>query len=84
MSKAQQRERSAAMASEMKKHPNRYPDSVRRPHPGCGSHDRIEAGKLGTSWKGRSSSTWERGMLGGVLAARAGYGSANIPDELLS
>lgn len=75
MGLAEQRNKSSAMAKMMKDNPSTYPDSVRRPHPGCGSADRIAAGKLGSTWKGRSSSTWERGMLGGVLAAKLGYGT---------
>lgn len=72
------RAKSAAMAAMMKKNPGRYPDSVMRPHNGVGAGDRKAAAKLGNSWKGRYSSTWERGMLGGLLAEKLGYGSANI------
>ena len=78
MALAEQRAKSAAMAAYMKAHPNEYPDSVRRPHNGCGRSDVIAASKLGTSWKGRYSSAYERGMLGGVLAERLGYGASGI------
>lgn len=83
MSLANQKAKDSAMASYMKQNAARYPDSIRRPHNGCGASDRKAAAALGSSWRGRSSSTWDRGMLGGVLAARLGYGSDNIPPELL-
>lgn len=38
---------------------------------GCGRDNVVAAGKMGVSWKGRYSSEYERGMLGGVLAQKA-------------
>lgn len=58
-----------AMASYMKEHGPRAPESWN----GNGSDLRKEANKMGTIWKGRYSSTYERGMLGGLLAERLGY-----------
>lgn len=47
MSLAANREKNSKMATMMKQNPSQYPDSVRRPHNGCGSADRIAASKLG-------------------------------------
>lgn len=38
---------------------------------GCGSDMTAAADKMGTLWKNRYSSTYERGMLGGVLSEKA-------------
>lgn len=64
---ANDRAKNAAMAAYMKQHPNDFPDSVmKEPH-------------IVRSFNGvapaKSGSTWERGMLGGVLAKNLGYGS---------
>jgi len=72
------KEKNVRMAAMMKKNPGRYPDSVMKPHNGVGSGDRKAAASMGAAWKGRYSSTYERGMLGGVLAERLGYGPSGI------
>lgn len=82
MGLAQQKERSAAKARMMKENPSRYPDSVRRPHNGVGSGDRKAASLLPYT-KNPGNSKWMLGMLGGVCAARLGYGSSNVPKELV-
>lgn len=46
---------------------------------GVGKSDVRNAKKTGNAWKGRYSSTWERGMLGGVLADKLGF---NLPENL--
>lgn len=79
MSKATNRQKNADMAAHMKKHGPRAPKKWH----GVGSDVSAKAKNMGTAWKGRSSSTWDRGMMGGILAARCGYGTHNIPDELL-
>lgn len=46
---------------------------------GVGSDMTAMADKMGTLWKGRYSSTFERGMLGGMLAAKLGF---KIPSNM--
>lgn len=69
------------MAAYMKAHPGSFPDSVRRPWNGVGSADRDLAMKMGRVPNG--GSTWDKGMLGGIIAARLGFGSYGVPAELL-
>jgi hypothetical protein len=59
------------MAAFMKEHGPRAPSSWN----GCGAEDRALAKKMGSEVFGRSSSTFDRGMLGGVLAYRCGMTS---------
>lgn len=74
MSKGDVSQKDKAMASFMKEHGPRAPQSWN----GCGANERKEASKMGTTWMGRSSSTFERGMLGGVLVEKLGLG--RMPD----
>ena len=76
------KERDRAFAAWMKDHPNQYPDSVRKPHDGCGSGERKLANQMSAA--GHRTGKWEIGMFGGVIAARLGYGDRNIPSDLLS
>lgn len=64
----------AAMAAYMKIHGPKAPTQWH----GCGSDERKLAEKMGGEWRNRDSSTWQRGMLGGVLAEKLGWGSAGI------
>lgn len=75
------KERDRAFAGWMKDHPNQYPDSVRKSHDGCGSGERKLASQMNAA--GHRTGTWDRGMIGGILAARLGYSAANIPAEFL-
>lgn len=75
------KERDRAFASWMKDHPNQYPDSVRKPHDGCGSGERKLAMQMSAA--GHRTGTWERGMFGGIIAARLGLGSENVPPEFI-
>lgn len=68
--------RDVERAAFMKKNPGQFPNSVSRPWSGCGSNVRIMAMRMGTGYKGQYSAAYERGMVGGVLAERLGYGSA--------
>lgn len=70
------------MASYMKQHPGRYPDSAMRPWNGEGAGYRALAKTMGSV--SNNSSKWHVGMLGGVIAARLGLGSANVPGELIN
>ncbi len=58
-------------AAYMKEHGPRAPKSWN----GHGADIRKDADKVGTSWKGRYSSAYERGMLGGIIAERLGLGA---------
>lgn len=78
MSLSNQKAKDAAMAAYMVKTGQKAPNKWH----GVGAGVSAEAAKMGTTWKGRTSSTWERGMMGGVLAMRCGYGDAGIPDDL--
>lgn len=71
MGLAEQKLKDQSRAAYMKKRPNQFPDSVMRPHNGCGSDMRKLADKMGMTYIGQSRSSWERGMLGGILYARA-------------
>lgn len=77
---AASRNKDKEMASYMKQHPGRYPDSYMRPWQGHGAGLRAMARNMGKV--PNNSSRWFVGMLGGVIAARLGYGSANVPDDL--
>lgn len=57
------------MASYMKEHGPRAPKKWH----GVGASVSAHADKMGTQWKGRYSSTFERGMLGGMLAEKLGF-----------
>ena len=46
---------------------------------GVGADVSAMADKMGTQWKGRYSSTFERGMLGGMLAEKLGF---KIPSSM--
>lgn len=81
MSKGTVAERNRAMASYMKEHPGRYPDSTVRPWGGEGAGARAMAKTMGAV--PNDSSKWQLGMLGGVLCARLGLGSSNIDAEYL-
>jgi hypothetical protein len=82
MAVAQKKERDASMAKYMKDHPGQFPDSILRPGRGEGAGIRKFVGSMSTH--GYHTGTYDRGMLGGVLVARLGLGSANIPEELLT
>ncbi len=70
-----------AMAAAMKAQPNRYPDSIRKPHDGCGADQRKLA--MSISAAGHRTGKWGVGMFGGIIAARLGLGASNIPTEFL-
>jgi len=70
------------MAAYMKQHPGRYPDSAVRPWSGNGASVREMARTMGAV--PNNTAKWDFGMLGGVLAARLGLGSSNIPAELIN
>ena len=76
---ANRRAADAAMAARMKKNPNRYPDSARRPWLGNGAEYR----KMPVETKRSEGSKFDFGFLGGVLCARLGLGSFGIPSELV-
>lgn len=78
---ANSRNHDKEMAAYMKQHPGRYPDSATRPWSGNGSDLREMARTMGAG--PNNSSKWQSGMLGGVLAARLGLGSSNVPAEFL-
>jgi hypothetical protein len=81
MAMSDHKAKDAAMAAYMKKHPGSFPDSVMRPHPGNGSDLRTLSKTMGNV--PNAGSKWNAGMLGGVLAARLGFGVSGIPKELL-
>lgn len=68
-------------AKYMKERPWEFPDSARRPWPTPSHNLRSLAQKMGKVLI--SEKQWQWGMLGGVLAARLGYGDYGIPKELL-
>jgi hypothetical protein len=70
-----------AMAAYMKAHPGAFPDSVMRPHGGCGAADRGLASQMGHVTN--NTSKWQHAMLAGVIFYRLGMGSGGIPAELL-
>lgn len=70
MSKGSISQKNAEMAKHLPPAPNSWS--------GCGKQDVLAAKKVGNAWKGRYSSTWERGMLGGVLANKLGF---NMPEN---
>lgn len=70
--KSSRKEKDTAMASMMKENPGRFPDSVMRPHRGCGVGDRDLAKKMGRV--SNNTTTFDRGMLGGHLCAILGMG----------
>jgi len=76
MALSDRRGRDAAMAAYLKDKGVTPPAEYK----GCGADDRALARKLGVSWMGRSSSTFERGLLGGYLAQKLGMG--DIPNEI--
>lgn len=72
----------AAMAAYMKQHPGQYPDSVMRPWRGEGAGYRDMARQMGAV--SNNTSRWFVAMLGGLAAARLGYGSSGVPSDLLN
>jgi hypothetical protein len=80
MSKGSVGEKDRATASYMKAHPGSYPDSVMRPWQGEGSDKRALARQMGSVQN--NTSKWQTAMLGGLLAARLGYGWSGVPREL--
>lgn len=72
---AERKVQDQARAKYMSEHPSQFPDSVMRPHRGCGSGDRELAKAVQPS---RQKGHWERGMLGGVIAQRLGF-RGNMP-----
>lgn len=81
MSKGTVAERNRAMASYMKEHPGRYPDSCTRPWQGEGAGARSMAKAMGGV--SNNTSQWHHAMLAGVIFARLGMGDANIATEYL-
>lgn len=81
MSMSDHKAKDAAMASYMKQHPGAFPDSAMRPWGGNGSDHRAMANAMGAV--PNHTTKWDSGMLAGILAARLGYGNANIPAEFL-
>ena len=77
MAKSSEKDREAAKY--MKAHPGRFPDSYMRPWPGNGAGIRQMAMTMGAV--PNNTTIWDFGMLGGVLCARLGMGSANVADE---
>jgi hypothetical protein len=69
------KQKNSAMAAYMKAHPAQYPDSVRQPGRGQGAADRVAARNLVPG--AVSNARWMAGMLGGVLAFRAGLTKIN-------
>lgn len=80
MSKGSVGEKDRATASYMKDHPGQYPDSVTRPWRGNGADLRDLAKQMGSVQN--NTSKWHAAMLGGVLAARLGFGWSGIPNDL--
>lgn len=82
MAAAERKQKDQSMAQYMKDHPGQFPDSEMRPHNGCGSDARKMALSMGRVLE--PSGAWYRGMLGGVIAHRAGLASKQgIPASLL-
>lgn len=79
MAASDHKAKDAAMAAYMKKHPGSFPDSVMRPWRGEGAGPRGLAASMGHV--PNTGSTFDRGMFGGLLAARLGFGAESIPDE---
>lgn len=75
------KERDRAFAAWMKDHPNQYPDSVRKPHDGCGSGERKLAATVNAA--AHRTGTYDRGLFGGIIAARIGLGKHNVPTEFI-
>lgn len=63
--KSNRREKDSRMATMLAPAPNH--------HNGVGRDAVVLANKLGTLWKGRESSTFTRGMIGGMCAEAQGY-----------
>jgi hypothetical protein len=82
MAVAEKRNKDAAMARYMHEHPGSFPDSIKRPGQGQGAADRKLAMTMG--FVRNDGSKWQIAMLGGILAAKLGYSSNGIPDELLN
>lgn len=78
--KANRRGKDQAQAAYMKAHPGRFPDSESRPWRGEGVGARELSRQMGSVQN--NSAKWHLGMLGGVLAARLGYGWNGIPSDL--
>lgn len=72
---AERKVQDQARAKYMADHPGQFPDSVMRPHRGCGADDRDLAKGVQPA---RQKGAWERGMLGGVIASRLGF-RGNMP-----
>lgn len=70
--KANSRAKDQARAAFMQAHPGQFPDSVMRPHQGVGSADRDLARRVRPT-PYQETSTYERGLLGGILAHKIGY-----------
>lgn len=67
--KGRLKEKNSAMASRLKLEGKVAPKKWH----GVGASVSVHADKMGTQWKGRYSSTFERGMLGGMLAEKLGF-----------
>lgn len=63
--KSTRKEKDAKMATMLPPSPHN--------HNGVGRDAVVLANKLGSGWKGRSSSTFDKGMIGGMCAAAMGY-----------
>lgn len=50
---------------------------------GCGAGTRRATARLGTGWRRELLARQDFGLLGGVLAARLGYGTYGVPKELV-
>lgn len=81
MSMSDHKAKDAAMAAYMKKHPGSFPDSAMRPWGGEGASHRALASTMG---KAPPSGKNDFGLLGGILAARLGYGSFGVPPDLIN
>jgi hypothetical protein len=79
---AASRNKDKEMASYMKDHPGRYPDSFMRPWNGNGAFHRDLARQMGAV--PNNSSKWFNSMRAGLALARLGLGSAGVPSELLA
>jgi hypothetical protein len=80
MAMSDHKAKDAAMAAYMKKHPGSFPDSIMRPGQGEGKSLRALAATMG---KSPPTAKYDVGMVGGILAARLGYGTSGVPLEYL-